>query len=221
MSQNYQIFFNKSLISIAFKEGAGREVYFSNLQNPIRLSEKRKFKAAFKAGLLEIEHGSMEELDILSNDPKAVFKAVKSCFDEYIKAGGGIVRNSMGEILFIFRKKKWDLPKGKIEKGETIKEGARREVMEECGIEQLKVRQKIATTFHAYEMKQKSVLKKTNWYLMFSDATQFTPQQEEDISKVRWIKSTKMKKVYKNTYRNIKSLLKGYLGESKNNQILP
>lgn len=153
----------------------------------------------------------MEELDILAEDPGAVFAAVKNCFDEYIKAGGGIVRNSKNEILFIYRKKKWDLPKGKIESGETIKEGARREVMEECGITQLKVRDKIATTHHAYIMKNKNVLKKTNWYLMYSEATEFTPQKEEDISKVRWIPEDKMSKVYKNTYRNIKTLLKKYL----------
>lgn len=183
---------------------------FSNLKEPISFSKKGKIRKLLKSALLEIEQGELENLDLLSEDPKMVFKILKSCFDEYIKAGGGLIRNSAGEILFIFRKGKWDLPKGKIEANESIKEGARREVMEECGIEKVKQRDIICSTYHIYRMKKKIILKKTNWYLMYSDATEFTPQEEEDISKVRWIAKDNLGKVYKNTYRNIKKLLREY-----------
>ena len=37
-----------------------------------------------------------------------------------IIAGGGIVENEERKILFQFRRGKWDLPKGKLEEGETI-----------------------------------------------------------------------------------------------------
>ena len=45
-----------------------------------------------------------------------------------IKAGGGVVNNNKNQILFIYRLKRWDLPKGKLDKGETIRECAEREV---------------------------------------------------------------------------------------------
>lgn len=198
------------MITIRYNSEMSNLASFSNLAEPIALSKAKQLHKAFSLGLLEIEHDKLENLEVQTNEPKEVFEVLKDCFDEYIKAGGGLVRNKKGEILFIFRKGKWDLPKGKIEKGETIKEGAHREVMEECGIHQLKIRDKITSTYHAYEMKKKSVLKKTNWYLMYSEATEFTPQEEEDITKVRWIKEDKLDKVYKNTYRNIKKLLHEY-----------
>jgi ADP-ribose pyrophosphatase YjhB (NUDIX family) len=50
-----------------------------------------------------------------------------------VMAAGGLVENEHGEILLIYRKKHWDLPKGKLDAGETLEECAVREVEEETG----------------------------------------------------------------------------------------
>ena len=83
-----------------------------------------------------------------------------------IKAAGGLVKNLNGEYLFIYRNDKWDLPKGKVEKNERVKEAAVREVEEECGIKVDKLGDKICKTYHVYINKGDVVLKKTHWFDM-------------------------------------------------------
>jgi 8-oxo-dGTP pyrophosphatase MutT (NUDIX family) len=123
-------------------------------------------------------------------------------------AGGGKVKNEAGEILFIYRKHKWDLPKGKAEKNETIKETAIREVEEETGVKNLKIVDELATTYHIFRKRGKSRLKVTYWYNMTSDYTgKLNPQQNEGITKVEWLNKDEVKKAMGNSYANIKLLI--------------
>ena len=132
-----------------------------------------------------------------------VSKLFKSMFKN-IEAGGGLVKNAKGEYLFIFRNGKWDLPKGKLEKGETIKKCAKREVMEECGIKKLSVKKQLTTTYHIYKLKEKEVLKQTTWFEMEClDTSKLKPQTEEGITKVKWFKKENLKTVVKNTYPSV------------------
>ncbi|WP_449437709.1 NUDIX hydrolase [Pedobacter steynii] len=102
---------------------------------------------------------------LLDADPKKLFKKIKkSC--ELIKAAGGLVKNAKGNYLFIFRNKKWDLPKGKVEKDEKMKDAALREVEEECGVKIYTNDEKLCKTYHVYSLDTRLVLKKTNWYSM-------------------------------------------------------
>ena len=88
--------------------------------------------------------------------------------------GGGVVKNKSDEILFIYRMKKWDLPKGKLDKGETIKDCAKREVEEETMVD-VECKEKITSTWHTYTRNKKYVLKKTTWFRMDSvDAVSYT-----------------------------------------------
>ena len=119
-----------------------------------------------------------------------------------IKAGGGVV--SKGEkILMIYRLKRWDLPKGKLEKKESVFEAAKREVEEECNIK-VKMGEKICNTWHTYTMKSKSILKKTTWYAMdIVDDSNMKPEVAEDIEDVRWMNPKELYHALEGTYKSI------------------
>jgi len=123
------------------------------------------------------------------------------------KAAGGKVVNLKNEVLFIYRFNKWDLPKGKLEKGESIEECAIREVEEECGVKQLKIKNQLQTTYHIFERKGIIILKITYWFLM--DTTfigNLIPQTEEGIEQVCFKDDEESIEALKNTYENIRLL---------------
>ncbi len=128
---------------------------------------------------------------------------------EVMEAAGGIVLNKKNELLMIYRNGKWDLPKGKIEKGEDPDTAAIREVYEECGIGYLKLMKQVQTTFHTYPFKDQKVLKKTYWFLMSTeDDEEPIPQLEEGITEVKWMNRAGVKVALKNSYTSIANLLK-------------
>lgn len=138
-----------------------------------------------------------------AKNPKAFLKKISKSVP-LIEAAGGLVKNKEGEYLFIYRNDKWDLPKGKLEKGETAREGAVREVEEECGIEIARSGRKIIKTYHAYLIKGIVVLKKSHWYKMkFKGKGKLKPQLEEGITEVRWFNKTDMGEILKNTFPSI------------------
>ena len=139
---------------------------------------------------------------------KKLFKAISSSL-KVIKAAGGIVSNEENNYLFIFRKDKWDLPKGKIDTDEKTKVAAIREVEEECGIKVTSAGKKACKTYHVYEMGGKVILKKTTWYKMTAEnQPNLIPQLEEDITDARWIAKDNFKVVLENTYPLIKEVMK-------------
>lgn len=139
---------------------------------------------------------------------KKLFKAISSSL-KVIKAAGGIVRNEENSYLFIFRKDKWDLPKGKIDTGEKTKVAAIREVEEECGIKVTSAGKKACKTYHIYEMGGKVILKKTTWYKMRADnQPNLVPQLEEDITKAKWLGAEDFDIVNQNTYPLIAEVMK-------------
>ncbi len=121
----------------------------------------------------------------------------------FIEAGGGLVQNTAGAYLCIYRNDKWDLPKGKLEKGETIGQCALREVEEETGATDLVLGEFITSTYHLYKMKGNFVLKQTYWYNMHCPIQPLVAQAEEGITKVEWIAKENLKSVMENTFRNI------------------
>lgn len=137
--------------------------------------------------------------------------ALNSIFTK-IEAAGGIVKNKQGQLLFIFRHGKWDLPKGKIEKGENEQAAALREVEEECGIAELTLQKKLTTTFHTYYLKDTPILKASHWYLMnyTGNSTQLIPQTEEHISDARWMNAAEIQEALKNTYASIAEVMRLY-----------
>jgi len=125
-----------------------------------------------------------------------------------LKAAGGVVENPEGDVLFIYRCGRWDLPKGKVEKKEKTKNTAIREVEEETGIKMLTITGQLSPIYHTYYQDEKEILKKTYWYkMMTTDRSQPIPQTNENISLVRWFKPTELGEVLNNTYDSLKIMI--------------
>lgn len=126
-----------------------------------------------------------------------------------IKAAGGLVRKK-DKFLMIYRLKKWDMPKGKKERGEKYKQTAVREVEEECNIS-VKLGAKICTTWHTYTMNKRAMLKKTKWYVMdLVDDSKMKPCIEEDIEEVRWMNPKDVYHSLQNSYKSISYVFEQY-----------
>lgn len=124
------------------------------------------------------------------------------------KAGGGLVENELGQVLFIFRNGKWDLPKGGIEKNETIEQTAIREVEEETGCKGLKIKNKLEKTYHIFKRNGEYKLKITYWFSMFTNYKgDLKGQLSEGIEKVVWVNKEDIPMLLQNSYQNIKLLL--------------
>ncbi|MCZ8168897.1 ADP-ribose pyrophosphatase YjhB, NUDIX family [Flavobacterium fontis] len=139
-------------------------------------------------------------------DEKEILKKVKAKIPVK-KAGGGLVYNQNGEVLFILRNGKWDLPKGGVERDEAIDETALREVEEETGVHPLKITRKLQKTYHIFKRGGKYRLKITHWFEM---KTHFegvpVPQANEGIEKVAWLNPEQVQEALQNSYENIKLL---------------
>jgi 8-oxo-dGTP pyrophosphatase MutT (NUDIX family) len=178
------------------------------------------------SGNVLIQHASVKVIDqylqlLKSNSNKKIdsitfqvdnFKdAVEHIKEEYtfIEAGGGIVEKN-GNVLMIFRMKKWDLPKGKKDNKEKIKDTAVREVEEECNIK-VKLKDKVCNTYHTYKRNGKNILKKTSWYRMKSlDDSKLKPQVKEQIEEVRWMTAEEIKGALYNSYPSIRQVFRKY-----------
>ncbi|NND93356.1 MAG: NUDIX domain-containing protein [Flavobacteriales bacterium] len=139
----------------------------------------------------------------------------KKCWNNFKKrfrimhAAGGLVVNSNNEILLIKRLGMWDLPKGKIEKGEDIVDCAIREVEEECAVFGLGITGKITTTYHVMRRNKNKYLKESHWYMMKTDQTApGIPQTEEGIEKVRWVSKTELQKKLKKSWPSVREVIK-------------
>ncbi len=146
---------------------AGKKKFLTSIVNQLETSEKFEHIVVFDANL--------EQMWV---DFQRIFKL--------ITAAGGAVFNTENKVLMIHRRGSWDLPKGKMDPGETPEQTAVREVQEETGLGQITLGQHLIDTWHTYEMKGKRVLKTTHWYRMQTTENQLVPQTEEDIEQAVW-----------------------------------
>ncbi len=141
-------------------------------------------------------------------DYDAIKEYLRSKF-KVVKAAGGLVRKK-DKFLMIYRMKKWDLPKGKQEKGEKSKQTAVREVEEECNVS-VRLGKKICTTWHTYTMNKSAMLKKTRWYVMdVIDDSRMKPAIEEDIEEVRWMNRKEVYHALEHSYKSINYVVEQY-----------
>ena len=144
---------------------------------------------------------------IQTPNPELTFRLFAEQF-KIVRAAGGVVMNTKGELLMIRLRGRWDLPKGHIEEGESSREGAIREVLEETGIRGIAVGDKpVMTTWHAYDTYGTWELKSTDWWHMISDEERTTAQSEEGITDVMWCTSEALATNLKNTYATIKAVV--------------
>lgn len=126
-----------------------------------------------------------------------------------VTAAGGLVQNEKKEYLLIFRKGKWDLPKGKLDKGEKLENCAVREVEEETGLKEVKLLKPLCITYHTYHEGARFILKDSHWYSMkVKGPQQLVPQTEEDIHEIKWVKKAGLAEYMKISYPSVADVLK-------------
>lgn len=149
----------------------------------------------------------------LCPDFDGVKQFVKAQF-RIVQAAGGLVRKR-DKFLLIYRLGKWDLPKGKLERGEKKRQAAVREVEEECGIEAELV-SKLCTTWHTYIQEGKRILKKTTWYNMNClDDSHMEPQYVENIEDIKWMTLEQAQRALSNSYRSIQGVMEAWIRENE------
>lgn len=126
-----------------------------------------------------------------------------------IQAAGGLVLNEKKELLMIFRRGKWDLPKGKLDKGETLEECAVREVEEETGLQQVKLHTPLLVTYHTYHEGTKFILKESYWFNMTVRGEQkLVPQTTEDIHAIQWVTAEQARKLFPECFPSVIDVIK-------------
>lgn len=191
----YKVFLNDSLIILSTQKDFGNE--FTSM--PIK---KTNLQKVFK----KVESGKLKNLNLYHKKEDKLLKHLKKKLKTVI-AGGGLVINKKGEILFIHRKGKWDLPKGKTEKNETIEESAVREVIEETQVKDLIVKKLIQPTYHIIKTRDTYKLKETFWFEMHTSYTgELKPETSESIDQAVWKDLDGTKSALLDTYENIKLL---------------
>ena len=130
----------------------------------------------------------------------------------WIEAAGGIVQNKKSKKgLFIYRNDFWDIPKGKIEKNESPRKAAIREIEEECGLKNLIITGELSPTFHIYFAYGKYYLKKTHWFTLETNEVNVEPQIDEGITEVKWFELDNLSEIKNNTYGSVKEVIGEWL----------
>ena len=197
MGQKYKVFINTKLIILTTSLPKSKRA----LVLPIAAT-------SFQTILQVLKETRAKKIYLIGDDPTTLLETFKSKLS-VVQAGGGLVRSQSGKMLFIFRKGKWDLPKGKINKGETLEEGAKREVKEETGVKKLQLNGLAGVTYHIFKRNDKYLLKETHWFYMTTAYNgKLKPELQEYITKAKWKGRKKTNKALENSYGNIKYLLK-------------
>jgi 8-oxo-dGTP pyrophosphatase MutT (NUDIX family) len=199
MVQMYKVYYNDRVII----PGKNTNIPVKDKGVKVSVYPKESIAAIWKKFK---KNGKIKTLYINGNTAK-IIKELVAQFN-LVKAGGGLVKNKQGEYLLIFRNKKWDLPKGKLEKKETARAGAKREVEEECGIKELRITGPLHKTYHIYQLQGKLTIKQTQWYEMdYSGGKATKPQKEEGIEKAVWVKKKNIPRLQHNMYPSIVDIL--------------
>jgi ADP-ribose pyrophosphatase YjhB (NUDIX family) len=156
-----------------------------------------------KAMIHEMEQPKINMGVFLHHDTETVLNAFRKKL-MLVVAAGGLVHTKDDELLLIFRKGKWDLPKGKLEEGEKLEDCAVREIEEETGVKKVKIEKPLIVTYHTYHERGKHILKESHWFLMKAAKQEhFIPQVEEHIEKCEWVAIEKLAPYMENTHASI------------------
>jgi len=204
LPMHHTIYFNKKRIVLSDTKDAFVDKY-------IKMPKIRFVKTAHDKEISDIikaiAEDDVEGAVFLHHSVLELLEAFKSKMD-VIKAGGGLVHTDNNAVLLIYRKGKWDLPKGKLDAGETEAAAALREVSEEAGLTELQLEAPLTVTYHTYYEKEKLILKESHWFLMKADEQQnLAPQAEEDIEICEWVNLNALSSYLENTHPSIIDVL--------------
>lgn len=207
----YKLFINNKVIFLL-----QNPAHIENLIQEEYIIEPYLSKENFQSILSVIlNNDNKNNIVLYGNNIQRIFNEICEFFI-CIEAAGGVVQNKQDEILLIFRRGSWDLPKGKIEMHETTTAAAIREVEEETGLKNVTIVQPISfkklhnkATYHSYFLKEQLALKISYWFLMkVEKSDNVIPQTEEDIEQVVWVKKQDIPNYYNNMYPSIIDVLK-------------
>ena len=191
----YKVFVNQKEIILTSTAPKGKGVKVLPLKS-----------TPFKNIIRIIRTTRVKRLYLMHDNPKKLLSGFKKKLPVTI-AAGGVLQHEEGKLLFIYRKKRWDLPKGRVDKGETLEGAAKREVKEETGVKKIKVGKPAGVTYHVFKRNNRYQLKETHWFFMkTSYEGVLTPEIKEDITKATWKNKSKTDKAIKKTYPNIEDL---------------
>ncbi|MGC8804142.1 MAG: NUDIX hydrolase [Bacteroidales bacterium] len=174
----YKVFFNDSLLLVTANNPTEQNIEIRSFTSPVQVEE---WIASAQKSAEPIRWA------LLTDQPRQAWAQVLNHFP-FIEAAGGLVNNQNGKYLFIYRRKRWDLPKGKVDAGEVPQQTALREVEEETGLSPLVILKFLTHTYHIYLLKERFTLKRTHWYLMqYGGNKSPIPQTNEDIERVEWM----------------------------------
>jgi 8-oxo-dGTP pyrophosphatase MutT (NUDIX family) len=195
----------------------GLKPLFLTSQRPEQLQqntlvERAESQEAVQSFLTRLEHDTDLESGVLVHpDVDTALEIIKQQF-LFIQAAGGLVWSDKDQILLIFRRGKWDLPKGKLDPGEQLEDCAVREVEEETGLTGIRIGQQLGSTYHTYYQGGIHILKESVWYLMQAPhEDNLQPQTEEDIEQCIWVNTDQLHQYLPNTYRTIADVLQAAL----------
>lgn len=205
MIRDFKIYYNDSFVQVTSDRTQMNKKFTTIFR------DEREIEKFFSSSETFFDGKTNRNVLAVTTNPDKVMRNFKG-YVKMIIAGGGIVFNEKDELLMIHRRGKWDLPKGKIEAEEKIIDGALREVEEETGVLIKSVSEQPVHTYHAYRLKGKNSLKATSWYEMKAKPNQFklTPQTEEDIDEVRWVKKSDLKNYQSECYLLVWDLISRY-----------
>jgi len=198
---NKKIYFNNKFIEFASSQTQ------SSQNQTIKIYDAKN-KQTLKNIIYDfLDQNNSNSVQIFNYNFEQVFNYFKESYS-YIEAAGGFIERD-NHYLFIHRLGKWDLPKGKLEKKETIENGAKRECEEECAVKNLEIVKQLTSTYHIYPYKTGYALKQTYWFYMKTNyAEKLIPQTEENIDEVKWFSEKEVKTIaFNDTYLTIKDVI--------------
>lgn len=214
-AQSYEIYVNDSLLTLTSLDGnaAGLHIY----EDTIRLRYFGHEKLLLNVMDNLEKAAKPRHIVLLSDELEDLFSDFTKLF-RWIEAAGGVVENKSGEILTIYRRKKWDLPKGKLDPGETFEEAAVREVIEETGLSTLESHYLLTSSLHTFRTKRNErALKLTKWYMMTTEHLRLKLQKEEDIEDAAWLNPEDIIDSGFNTFESIRHVVRHYLDLKSSN----
>jgi len=113
-----------------------------------------------------------------------------------VRSAGGVVVQRLGGNLLVAVMRSgygtWVFPKGRIESGETAEDAARREVEEEVGLTELKLKCPLGRTEHEFDYGGTGYRKRVDWFLFEASAeAELRPDPAENVLDSGWFRPEK------------------------------